>query len=213
MEPPMFQFVWTDDLSPESFLLQAQFSQAFHTGEMLQSLHHLCGPSLDSLKFLYMFVSCTGGLRIWHGTLDGASSVLSRWKGSPCLTCWQLCLMQPSMPLAFFSQEHVTDSCPIGVHQDPQILFYRSFQLDGLQHVLVPCSSPGAGLCISCWTSWAFFLPCLQPAQVPLGSSTVLRYISHSFQALLISEQFRKQTPSNAFNILYDLYCLSWENI
>ena len=59
MHPP-FRYLYTLMRSPEPSLLQAgqsQLSQPFLTEEMLQSLHHLHGPLLDCLQ--YVFLSCT----------------------------------------------------------------------------------------------------------------------------------------------------------
>lgn len=86
------------------------FSSPGYTVPVLPGFPHRRNAPLPSsslwpfigLSKVCLRVSCTGGPRTWHSTLDGASSVLSRWEGSPCLTYWQLCLMQLSIPLAFF---------------------------------------------------------------------------------------------------------------
>lgn len=69
---------------PEPVLLQAgqcQLSQPLLTAEMLQSLHHLHGPELDSVQSVP--VSCTGQPSSGPSTPGLASLVWSRGKGSP----------------------------------------------------------------------------------------------------------------------------------
>ena len=63
---------------------------------MLQSFHHLCGPSLDSPVSPGLF--CTGEPRTGPSTPGVASPVPSR--GDP----WAIpCLMQPRIPFASFA--------------------------------------------------------------------------------------------------------------
>lgn len=49
----------------------------------VQSFHHFCGSSLDTLQY----VSCIGELIIGQSTLGGASPVLNKGEGSPLLAC------------------------------------------------------------------------------------------------------------------------------
>ena len=53
--PSVQVFTDIDNITPEPSVLQtgqSQLSQPFLNGEMLQSLHHLHGPSLDSLQYV-----------------------------------------------------------------------------------------------------------------------------------------------------------------
>jgi len=52
-----FRYLYTLRRSPLSLpfsRLNSPSSQPFLIGEMLQSLHHLCGPSLDSLQYVHV---------------------------------------------------------------------------------------------------------------------------------------------------------------
>lgn len=62
-------------------------SQPFHIGKVLQSYHHLHGPSLDSTW--YVCLSCTGSSRTGPSTIGVASPVLNRGEGSLPSACWQ----------------------------------------------------------------------------------------------------------------------------
>ena len=73
---------------PEPSLLQTKqshLSQPLIIRDMLQSFHHLCGPSLYSLQSVH--VSHTGKPRTGHSTPGVASPLQSRGEGSPPLTC------------------------------------------------------------------------------------------------------------------------------
>jgi len=90
-------FIHTNQMPPE----QSQLSQPFLTGEMPQSLHHLCGPSLDSLQ--YVHVSPVLGS---HSTPPMASPVLSQKRRiTPIDLLVTLFLMQPRKPLAAFEAQ------------------------------------------------------------------------------------------------------------
>ena len=103
---PPFRYSYTLTRSPEPSLLQAeqpQLFQPFLTGEMLQSLHHLSGPSLDSLQ--YVHISLVLGspaldtvlqvwpamMRLWFIPWQCYSNVLWSVKITFFLTpCWRI---------------------------------------------------------------------------------------------------------------------------
>lgn len=80
LQPP-FRFIDINKILLVPCLLQAEqshLSHSFLVGEMLLSLHHPRGPSLDSIQ--HGHVSCTG---------HTATPVLSWGEESPPLMCWQ----------------------------------------------------------------------------------------------------------------------------
>ena len=85
---PPFRRLCTLMRFPKPSLLQAEQSRLswpLLIGEMLLSLHHLCGPLLDSPQY----VSCTGETRTGPVTPGVALPVLSRGEGTPPSACWQ----------------------------------------------------------------------------------------------------------------------------
>jgi len=84
--PSLQVFIGIDEIHFEIPFLQdeqSRLSQPLLIGKMLQALHHLCGPVLDS--FQYVLVSCSGGPRT---ALQGQPHQC--WEEeSPSPTCWQ----------------------------------------------------------------------------------------------------------------------------
>jgi len=57
LAPSLQVFIYIDKIPPEPSLLQAEESQLSHLlliGDILQSLNHLYGPSLDSLQYVHV---------------------------------------------------------------------------------------------------------------------------------------------------------------
>lgn len=93
-------------------------SSPFLTGELLQSLHHSVGSSLDSLRYVHISLALRSPIQ------DTALQVSPVWSGGSC---------EPALP-----QGHIISSraiwCPLG----PQVLSYQdAFQLSGPQHIPV----------------------------------------------------------------------------
>lgn len=107
-----------------------------------------------------------------------------------------LLLTQPSTLLAFFVlwQGHVAGSCSLGVHKDPQVLFYKAaFQLvspsmygEEWHGVIPPWVQDFALPFVE--LQEVPVCPSLQPAQVPLVGSTNLWHNSHSSQLCVTSK-------------------------
>ena len=98
--PSLQVFTYTDEMPPEPSLLQAEqphLFQPFLPGEILQPLHHLSGPSLDSLQYTAPYLSCTGEPRTEHSTHQGRMTSLSLLA--------TLLLMQPSLPWVVFAAQ------------------------------------------------------------------------------------------------------------
>ena len=102
-----------NDFSLELSFLQAEeahLPQPVFAGEVLQPFCYLCGPSLDLLQQLYIFLLLgTPGLDtlLQMGPHEGR---VERFSHSLNLLATPL-LIQPSIPLAFGLQAHTTGSC------------------------------------------------------------------------------------------------------
>lgn len=117
-----FFFIHIDKIHPTSTkhsLLQAEWSQLFPKplliGEMLQSLHHLCDSSLDSLH--YVHVSLHWGPRI-H-SMCGLTSAEERGKIMSLSLLRDRRIPLPQDTISLFCCKGTIGSASVGVHEDP----------------------------------------------------------------------------------------------
>ncbi|KAK4830703.1 hypothetical protein QYF61_012872 [Mycteria americana] len=164
--PSLQVFIYIDKMSPQPSLLQAQqsqLSQPFLIGEMLQSLHHLHGPLLDSLQ-------------------RGLTSAEQRGRITSLNLLAILCLMQPRITLAFFAtRDPQIRFCR------------AAFQLGGPQYILVPGVVPAQVQDFVLLLVELHEVPVglfLLPVEVPLDGSMTFWCISHSSQFGVICKLF-----------------------
>lgn len=192
LAPSLQEFIHITEI-PLS-LLQAEQPQlsAFPLRRLLQSLHHLCVPLLDSLQYIHVSVYRRAQNQTRIPAV--ASSMLSRAKG-------------PSLPwsadntLSNAAQDTICPLfckgnggscsawCPLGRLN----VFYcqAALQLGGLStHCALAYSSPGARLLqFSLLNFMRLLSPLVQPVRVPLDGSTTLWHTSHSAQLGVIRKR------------------------
>lgn len=158
---------------------------------MLQSLHHLHSPLLDSLQYVHVSY-VLGNPELEPALLGVDSPVLSRGEGSSAFTCWQ-CFARCRLrtPLALFAGrmcsrlmlKMVTTRTP------------KSFSAKLLSSWLAPQPVPVPGVVppqvqdlllplVECQEVSAS--SSLKPVQVPLYGSLTLWHLNHSSQFFVI---------------------------
>ena len=221
-EPPVFQFVplascpgtghhWEEPVSVlllSSFMyvlyptlsrlfsrLESQLPQPFLRGGMLQSLHHLCGPSLDSLQYVHLSPvlgtpALDPALQLWpHQCGVEGKDHLPRPAGNTPPDADQ----DPIDLLC--SKGTMLSHLQLGVHQDPQVLSCQAaFQLGGPQHIFLH------RVVLAEVQDFALLLvephevpvsSVRQPVEVPVDGSTALWCVSHSFQFVSSAKSHR----------------------
>ena len=127
LQPPP-GYLSTGMRCPEPALLQAgqsQLSQPLLTAEMLQSLHHLPGPVLDSAQSVP--VSCTGQPSSGPSTPGLASLVWGRGEGSPPSTGCDTALSAAQDAVLHCCRSTSLPHGHPGVQQDPAQFYFSSW--------------------------------------------------------------------------------------
>ena len=146
---------------------------------MFQHLNHLCGPSLDSLQYVYISLvlgspELATGLQLWPH---------QRWVQRKDHLPWPAGnTLSNAAPDTIDHLCHKLVHVILGVHQDPQVLFCQvAFQLGGPQHILVhwvvlPHVEDFVLALVELQEVPVSPFP--QPAEVPLSGSMTLWHLS-----------------------------------